>query len=72
MRFELVGNIAGGVPVQTHENSLHPQEQARGFFPLGLPPNLQKLGDRLAISFGKYRAHICLGTIAHSALMSIY
>ena len=72
MHFELVGNVAGSVSVQTHEHALHAQEQAWGFFPRGFPANLQKLGNRLAISSGKYRAHICRVSIAHSALMSNY
>lgn len=72
MHFELVGDVAGGVSVQTHENALHPQEQARGFFPLGLSVNLQKIRDGLTISFGKYRAHICPAGIPACRAMSNY
>lgn len=73
MNLELVGNVAGRVPIQAHENSLHAKHQARKFFPPGFPANLQKFFNCLAISFGKYRGHICLTNMeARLAIVELF
>jgi hypothetical protein len=72
MHAQVSGDLTGPVTVQAQEDALDAQEQVRGFFPLRFAANLEQLGDRPAIPFGKYRAHICPRSILDPASMSNY